>query len=153
MPLLTVAGEITRPNRGRMVETHDRYFAFSERAFDKAHSFSADDLAALGLVTLQAVSPYDKQTHTLSGPSVARVLEAAGATGSTIVVQALDRYEVELTRDDLATLNPILALCQDGKPLGLGDVGPLYFVFATPKPPTDDDFSRMIWGAVYIGVR
>lgn len=153
MPILTVAGDIAQPNRGPLVETQDRFFAFAERRFDKARSFTADELTALGLVTIQAVSPYDKQTHTLSGPTVASVLEAAGAKGGKIAVQAVDRYEVELTREEVAKLNPILALCKDGKPVGLGDVGPTYFTFATPNGPTEEDFNRMIWATVFIGVR
>jgi len=151
--VLTVAGAVSKPNRGAIDEATDRFLVFSERRFEKARSFTTDELAALGMATIRTPSAYDKQVHALTGPTLASVLDAAGAGGGTVKVQAVDRYEAELTREEMAKLNPILALCRNGKPLGLGDLGPVFLAYPTPETPTDDDFAKMIWSAVFIEVR
>lgn len=154
MPILTVSGAISKPNRGAIIETDDKFLGFADKSFAEARTFTADELVKLGMVEIEAVSPYDKKTHKLAGPLLSAVLEQAGAKPDpTLSIMALDRFEVEMPASEIKRLRPILALCKNGKPLALGDVGPIYVSFQSAEMPTDDEFSLMVWGAAYIEVK
>jgi hypothetical protein len=147
--VLTVAGDVAAPNRGGNTPT-DQFITHQDHTFSKARAFTTDALAALPPRDVPMVLPYDGHPHVFTGPPIAAILAAAGAKGG-ITVQGIDTYHVDYSAADLAALNPILALCMDGKPLGIGDLGPGFVVY-TPKAhdtPNDDEFARMVWG-VYV---
>lgn len=153
--VLTVAGNIAEPNRGPFVEAADRFHAFRGNQWEKARTFTIDELAALPQSTVRAVVPYDKKPYSFDGPALAEVLKAAGAGSGAVTVQAIDGYEVELAPEILAADKPVLALCQDGKPLALGALGPLYTVvpMAADATPTEDQSNRQVWAIHYISVK
>lgn len=153
--VLTVAGNIASPNRGPFLESADRFHAFRGNQWEKARTFTIDELAALPQMAVRTVVPYDGKSYRFEGPALADVLKAAGAASGTVAVQAIDGYEVELSPEIQAADKQVLALCQEGKPLGLGALGPLYTVvpMADGATPTDDQSNRQIWAAHYINVK
>lgn len=153
--VLTVAGNIASPNRGPFVESADRFHAFRGNQWEKARTFTIDELAALPQMAVRTVVPYDKKSYRFEGPALAEVLKAAGAAPGSVAVQAIDGYEVELTPEIQAADKQVLALCQEGKPLGLGALGPLYTVvpMADGATPGEDQFNRQIWAVHYINVK
>lgn len=153
--VLTVAGNIAEPNRGPFVESADRFHAFRGNSWEKARTFTIDELTALPQSTVRAVVPYDDKPYSFDGPTLADVLKAAGANPGPVTVQAIDGYEVELTPEIQAADKQVLALCQEGKPLPLGGLGPLYTVVPTAAgaTPTEDQSNRQIWAVHYIRVK
>jgi len=60
---------------------------------------------------------------------LADVLAAAGATGSTVTVKALDGYQVDLDLAEAVANGAVIALKRDGMPFAIGDYGPTHLVF------------------------
>jgi len=82
------------------------------------------------------------------------VLAAAGATGQTVTIQALDGYAVEAPLAEMIAQGAIVATSRDGAPLGIGDFGPTWVVFpradrADLKDMSDD---RWIWSIFHIHI-
>jgi hypothetical protein len=146
-----VGGEVASPNRPGNTPA-DQFVTHQEHTFAKAHAFTADALAGLPLQDLPMVLPYDGKAQVLTGPPLPAVLDAAGAPNGGVTVQGIDGYHIDFSAADLAALRPILAVCNDGEMLGIGDLGPGYLVYA-PKAnatPNDEEFSRMVWGVYWL---
>jgi hypothetical protein len=124
--VLTVTGNVASPNRGPVDEFEDQVFAHLQVKFDKGFTFTLADLKALPQRTEKAKYPEWPREVTATGPSLADVLKAAGATGDKILVQATDGYAPEFKGSDIAQDKLILALEADGKPLHMGGRGPLW---------------------------
>lgn len=124
--VLTVTGNVANPNRGPVDEFDDQVFAHLSVKFDKGFTFTLADLKALPQKTVTAKYDGWPREVTASGPSLAAVLKAAGATGDKVLVQAIDGYAPEFTGADIAADKMILALEADGKPLAMGGRGPLW---------------------------
>jgi hypothetical protein len=88
--LLTVTGNITKTNRGPFDAVLDQMMAKQKLAFDKAHAFDFAALAALPAVTIKPTLEYDKKQRALTGPLLATVLQACGATGSELAMRAIE---------------------------------------------------------------
>lgn len=154
--VLTVAGAVEATNRGPFDEGTDRFHAYRGNAFDKAHAFTLDELSALPRASVRGEIPYGAKVYVFDGPTLADVLKAAGVPeGRSIALQALDGYEVEVTPDVQAADSAILALCRNGTPLGLGGLGPTFYIvpLAEGASPTQEQSDRQVWGLHYIGVR
>jgi len=152
--VLTVTGAVSQPNRGAFDENTDKFLGFHEVTFDMAHAFSLTDLAGLAQTTIRADFPQGKDLHEFSGPTLAVVLAAAGATGQTVTIQALDGYAVEAPLAEMIAQGAIVATSRDGAPLGIGDFGPTWVVFpradrADLKDMSDD---RWIWSIFHIHI-
>lgn len=143
--LLTVSGAVTKPNRGPVDPDYDKLFAFNDVAFDKARSFDADALAALPQVTVKTDFPKGGETVTFTGPLLADVLAAAGASGSKITIQAMDGYAVEVPATDMLGDGAVVALARDGRPFGIGDFGPTQIVFPRADRPALKDMPDDWW--------
>ncbi len=152
--LLTITGEISNPNRTGYNEDTDKFFGYNEVEFDKAAIFSFDALQALTPVTIKADFPKGRQVHTYEGPLLADVLAAAGATGKTVTVQALDGYAVEAPLDEMIAQGAVVAYKRDGEMFGIGDFGPTQIVF--PRAERDDlkymPDDRWVWSIFHIRV-
>lgn len=129
--VLTVTGNVAHPNRGALDEFNDAVFAHLQASFDKGFVFTLADLNALPQRTVTARYPEWPREVSATGPSLADVLKAAGATGKKVLVQAADGYAPEFTDADVAQDMMILAIEADGKPLDLGGRGPLW-LFGPP---------------------
>jgi len=152
--VLTVTGAVSQPNRGAYDADTDKFFGYSEVTFDAARSFGHADLAALTNVTITADFPKGAAVHSFTGPTLADVLAAAGATGTTITIQALDGYAVEAPFSEMIAQGAVVATSRDGAPFGLGGFGPTQIVFpramrADLKDMSDD---RWVWSIFHIRV-
>lgn len=134
--LLTVTGEIENTNRGPVDPDYDKLFVFNEVSFDKAMQFDQDALAALPQQTIQTDFPKGGSTVEFSGPLLADVLAAAGASGEMVTLRAMDSYAVEAPLEELTEKGAMIALMRDGRALGIGDFGPAQIVF--PRAERED---------------
>lgn len=134
--LLTVSGTIGNANRGAIDPEYDKLLAFNHVEFDRAMAFDLDMLQALPQVELTTDFPKGGAQVTFTGPALADVLSAAGASGDTVMIQAMDGYTVEAPAAEMLGAGAVLALTRDGKPLGIGDFGPTQVVF--PRSERED---------------
>jgi len=152
--LLTVTGEIMNTNRGGYDPDTDKFFGYNEVDFAKAAQFDFDALEALESVKVNADFPKGEQVYEFEGPLLVDVLKAAGATGETVTMQALDGYAIEVPLSELEAAGAVLALKRDGEAFGIGGFGPTQIVF----PRADRaDLSEMpddnwIWSIFHISV-
>jgi len=127
--LLTVTGAVENTNRGAVDPETDKLFAFNDIAFEAAMAFDLDALTALPQVSLTTDFPMGGPDVTFTGPLLADVLAAAGSSGETVAVQAMDGYAVEAPVAEMTEKGAVVALTRDGRPLGIGDFGPTQIVF------------------------
>jgi hypothetical protein len=152
--LLTVTGAVAETNRGPVDPEVDKLFAFNDVTFEKAHEFDLDALEALPQVTVHADFPKGGAATEFSGPLLEDVLAAAGATGATVTVQAMDGYAVEVPMQELVDKGAVVALKRDGKWLGIGSFGPTQIVFPRSDRPELADMPDdwWIWQIYHISV-
>lgn len=152
--LLTVTGAVDNQNRGAFDPGLDKFFGFNEVEFSNAAEFDYDSLAALDMVKVRADFPKGADVHEFEGPLLADVLFAAGATGETVTIQALDGYAVELDAEEAIANGAVVALKRNGAPLTIGGFGPTHVVF----PRADrEDLANMpddnwVWSIFHIKV-
>ena len=160
--LLTVAGAIARGNRGPLDPALDQLMAKHGAKFDKAWAFDAAMLARLPAVTIRPTLEYDAKVHTLSGPLLSAVVEAAGvAAGASVMLalRAIDGYTIALSLADARAYRMIVATALDGVPLSLGGLGPLWAVYDADRLPAFKDkplkerFGLCPWGLYFIDVK
>ncbi|HEU0221997.1 MAG TPA: hypothetical protein VFR34_07285 [Paracoccaceae bacterium] len=152
--ILTVTGEVTKPNRGAYDPETDKFFGHNELDFKAATGFDFEMLEKLERVRVKADFPRGEQVHEFEGPTLASVLEAAGATGDKITLMALDGYMIEMPVSELIRQGAVLALKRDGQPLGIGDFGPTQIVFPRAERPDLKDMTddAWIWSIYHIKV-
>jgi hypothetical protein len=153
--VLTIHGKITNTNRGALNEFEDAFFKFGSVSFDKAAQFDTAMLEKLGMKTLSVKYDTWPRAYKFEGPLLADVLKAAGATGKSFKVYALDGYGAEIPLTDLQQYGVLLALKADGKYLGLGGRGPTWVVYPRddkhPALKSHDD-GKWVWSALRIEV-
>jgi hypothetical protein len=161
-PLLTVSGAIDKSNRGPLDPALDQMMTKHGIQFTKAHEFDAPALQALAAVTIKPTLEYDAKQHTLSGPLLSTVLEAAGVARGAAVqlgLRAVDGYNVTVSLADAAAYRMIVATRIDGRPLALGGLGPQWAVYEadTVAPfkdkPLKERFALCPWGLYHIDVK
>lgn len=153
--LLTVTGDISKPNRDGYNPEIDKFFGYNEVDFTKATEFDLSALEALKTTSIKADFPKGGEIHTFEGPLLADVLAAAGANGGKITVQALDGYAVEAPLDELVAQGAMVALKRDGVAFGIGDFGPTQIVFprAERNDLKDMPDDRWVWSIFHINVK
>ena len=160
--LLTVTGAIARHNRAPLNPALDQLMLKHGAQFDKAWEFDAAMLARLPAVTIRPTLEYDAKVHSLSGPLLSSVLEAAGvAPGASVVLalRALDGYTVMVNLADARAYRMIVATTLDGAPMSVGGLGPLWAVYDADRLPAFKDkplkerFGLCPWGLYFIDVK
>lgn len=157
--LLTVTGRISQANRGPFHPVFDQMMAKQKLAFDKARAFDFAELAAMPAVTIEPTLEYDNKKHRLSGPSLATVLKAAGASGSKLAMRAIDGYAPTLGVAEAGKYRFIVATHLHGRPMPLGGLGPLWAIFDADRfadfaaKPVDQRFAQCPWGLYHIDVQ
>lgn len=124
--VLTVTGNVAKPNRGPLDPFEDAVLAHLEVKFDKGYTFTLEELRSLPQTSVTARYADWPRDVTATGPELGAVLKAATAEGKKILVQAIDGYAPEFTAEDVARGKMILALEADGKPLPIGGRGPIW---------------------------
>lgn len=151
--ILTVTGDISNTNRGRFDQFHDGFLNYHGKTFEKAFEFDRTALSALPQQSITAHAEPWSLAVSMQGPRLADVLAAAGATGKPITVYAMDGYGAEMTVDQIAARNWVLALDADGKPLGIGGRGPLWLAYDTGAgKATADEEGAWVWSVFHIEV-
>lgn len=150
--LLTVTGAISQPNRAAFDADKDKFFGYSEVEFDNAAIFDFATLQKMETVIVTADFPKGGPVHSYKGPLLADVLAAAGATGKTVTVRALDGYAVEAPLDEMIAQGAVVAYQRNGEMFGIGDFGPTQIVFPRAER---DDLSEMsddwwVWSIFHI---
>ena len=134
--------EITLANDGivnqrTIWETATRGFGMIKRLegygvkFDKAFVFDAETLHALPVVRIRPTLEYDAKPHSLAGPLLTSVLEAAGVPpggDASLLLRAVDGYAVPITLADARAYRMIVATEMDGAALVLGSLGPQWAI-------------------------
>jgi hypothetical protein len=151
--LVTVTGTV-EANRGPIDEARDKLFLFTNNTFQAAHAFTLEALQALPQETISTDFPKDGEMAEFTGPTFETVLEAAGATGDTVTVQALDGYAVEIPKAELVGKGGILALALNGEPLAIGGMGPAMVAFprATREDLADMPDDWWVWQIFHVKV-
>ncbi|PWK62954.1 twin-arginine translocation signal domain-containing protein [Roseicyclus mahoneyensis] len=101
---------------------------------DGARAFTDADLLALPQISFETSTIWTDGVLRFSGPSVASVLEAAGAGPGDITFAAVNDYVVSMPRNVVEAGAPIIANRIGGEPFSRRDKGPLWIVF-----PYDSD--------------
>lgn len=150
--ILTVGGKIANANRPPFDAHVDGIFKFHDRKFDKAAAFDIAMLEALGTKTATIAYAKWPKTLTFSGPLLSDVLKAAGFEGADITTLALDGFGTKIDKAALAAHEWILATRVDGKPLAIGQRGPLWLVFDPPgdRPATEEEEGMWPWALFYM---
>ena len=153
--LLTVSGLVGRSNRGPVDPALDQLMVKHGVRFDKAFVFDAEALRRLPAVTIRPTLEYDGRPHTLSGPLLISVLEAAGVPGAgdvRLALRAVDGYAAPVSLADARAWRMIVATHIDGAPLALGGLGPQWAVYeadtlaAFKDKPLKERFALCPWG-------
>ena len=129
-PILTVSGKVTNRNT------------------DDSASFDRDMLERLGLEGFQTTTPWYTGPVRFEGVPMTRLLEAVGASGTTITAVALNDYTTQLPISDFARYGTILALKRDGAYMPVRDKGPLFIVYpydSVPELKAQQFYSRSAW--------
>ncbi|MGC5198358.1 hypothetical protein [Aphanothece microscopica] len=129
-PILRVEGQVSRTNaEGAMVFDLAMLDALPQEAFTTTTIWTDGALA-------------------FSGPSLAVVLEAAGASGTRLVARAVNDYSVEIPLAEIDGRYPILATRINGQTFGVRDKGPIWIVYpydAGAAWRTEVNFGRSVW--------
>jgi hypothetical protein len=137
-PILVVSGNIAQAN------------ADGEARFDR------DMLEALGTVTFETTTPWDKERVRFEGVPLGRLLDRIGASGSRLVAVALNDYSAELPVEDARRYGVILALRRNGEYMPVQNRGPLFIVYnfdSDPELKSQKFYSRSVWQVARLEVR
>ncbi|AKZ64511.1 molybdopterin-dependent oxidoreductase [Herbaspirillum hiltneri N3] len=155
--LLTLTGAIGAGNRGALDPALDQMMAKQKLQFNRAHTFDFASLSALPQTTIKPTLEYDNRQHVLSGPLLADVAHAAGASAARdVLLRAVDGYAVQVALADIRKYRFIVATHLDGKPIPLGGLGPLWAVYDADsfpdimEKPISARFALCPWGMYHI---
>ncbi len=119
-------------------------------------NFDMAMLERLPQASFSTRTPWYAQARKFTGPLLRDVLDAAGASGSTLRAVALNDYWVELPADDAARHDIIIARLLDDKPMAVRDKGPLFMIYpfdTAPELRSPVYYSRSAWQLRTIEVR
>lgn len=152
--VLTIAGDITHTNRDASDAKRDGFFAYHEIEFKSAFVLDRATLQKLPQKEIICEPPQYDRNVTFSGPSLRDVLDLAGAEKVSLKTRALDGFAVELTAEQVASKDWILATHADGKPFGIGDKGPIWLMHTpSAKKVPEEEEQGWPWAVFYIEVK
>jgi hypothetical protein len=137
-PILVVSGNIAQTSTG------------GEVWFDR------EMLEALGTVSFETTTPWDKERVRFEGVPLGRLLDRLGASGSRLIAVALNDYSAELPVEDVRRYDVILALRQNGEYMPVQNRGPLFIVYnfdSDPELKNQKFYSRSVWQVARLEVR
>jgi hypothetical protein len=154
MVVLTVGGLVGKTNRGPFDPKLDSLLAAQKIDFKSAFAFDREMLLALPQGEVKAQPPEFDAPATFSGPLLREVLGFIEAAKVKVTFMAVDGYTGWLAPEDIEASDWILALSADGKPLGIGQQGPLWLINtrAEGEGPADDHHDHWIWALIYMHV-
>ena len=160
---LTISGPGVQANRGKPQAVADRMLIIHGYLFDAAWSCGMDALNSLEQQTLRTTLEYDEAEHSLQGPLLEQVLQAAGvdvgqamARGLQLTLQGIDGYRSQMPLAQAVRWRMLIATQLDGVPLAMGGVGPLWAIFAAHQIPelgqlpVKQRFPAAVWGLYHL---
>ena len=154
MVVLTVSGLIGKTNRGPFDPKRDSHAGAAEGRFQKRVRLRSRDAAVAAARTVTVTTNEFETPATFSGPLLREVLGYLEAAQVRTNFVALNGYTGWLDPDDIKSSDWILALEADGKPLGLGQQGPIWLL-NTRSPdfkPNDEHHGHWVYAVFYIKV-
>jgi hypothetical protein len=154
MVVLTVGGLVGKPNRGPLDPMRDSLLAKLNIDFKHAVELDREMLLALPQGTVTVQPPEFDKPATFSGPLLSEVLGYVEAAQVRTTFVALNGYTGWLDPGDIRASDWILALEADGKPLGLGQQGPIWLL-NTRDPgfkPNDEHHGHWVYAVFYIRI-
>ena len=150
--VLTVAGNVANTNRPAYRDRLDVIFRYHKRTFERAFAFDRAMLEELGTVALRIEHPGWGGPMNVSGPRLAGVLAMAGCPGGPLATLALDGFSTQISGEAREARDWVVATRAEGRPLGLGERGPLWLVFDPPgeRPATDEEADQWPWALFFI---
>jgi len=139
-------GEVVLTVEGSIANTNGE----GRAAFDLAM------LDALPQRTTTTKTPWYDGEESFSGPVVEMLLEAVGATGTTVTVRALNDYSADIPIADFKANPVILASRLNGEVLSIRDKGPLFVIYPFDLDPAlynEIYFGRSVWQVTSLTVR
>lgn len=106
--------------------------------------FDLESLMAQTSVTFTTSTNWSEGTPTFTGVPLKALLDAVGATGTTVTATALNSYAIDIPLDSLSDDAPIVAYHIDGKTFSRRDKGPLWIVY--PYDSSADYRNDLIYG-------
>jgi hypothetical protein len=150
--LLTVGGLAGAPNRSGSVPSRDRLFDHNNIAFQKARSFSAQELSAMPYHSVRA-NIYGTEA-VARGPRLAEIVTRASplAGASTLRLFALDGYGAEIPITQALKQEWILAAEADGRAFEIGSFGPLFAMrqLGPDEKKSDEEDAKWVHSIYYI---
>jgi hypothetical protein len=128
--ILSVSGAITATNRS------------NEAVFDRAL------LESLGSDKITTTTPWSTGADQFEGVRLETLMQALGATGSSVTAHALNDFSTKLPVSDFKRFHPILALKRNGEYMPVRDKGPLFIVYpfdADPELRQQEYYNRSAW--------
>lgn len=138
-PILTISGKMSATTNGK-----------PERSFDRAA------LEAVGLETVETVTPWYTGKIKFEGVAMAKLLGTVGAQGTSVTVTALDDYVSTIPIEDFTKYHVILAMKRNGTDMAVSDKGPLFVIYpydSKPELQNQTYYSRSAWQVKRIEVR
>ena len=150
--VLTVAGNITNTNRPAYDQERDVLFKYREYTFDRAFAFDRAMPESLDVRKIRIEYKGWTDPKTFTGPRLADVLTAVGWRGGLLAALAVDGFSHEISREEVEVREWVVATRIDGRPLGIGDRGPLWLVFDPPgdRPATEEEEGMWPWALFFI---
>ena len=106
------------------------------------------ELDQLDQVTFTTSTIWTDGEVTFSGPALKTVVDAVGATGSSVQLTALNDYSIIIPVEELDPESPVVATRMNGKPIPVREKGPFWVVYpydADRSFRTELIYSRSIW--------
>lgn len=154
MVVLTVSGLIGKTNRGPLDQKRDSLLALQKADFKSAFAFDRATLLGLPQGTVTVKTNEFEAPATFSGPLLREVLGHLEAAQVRTTFVALNGYTGWLDPDDIKSSDWILALEADGKPLGLGQQGPIWLLNtrAPDFKPNDEHHGHWVYAVFYMRI-
>lgn len=118
--------------------------------------FDRDALEDMGLVSIKTSTPWNDGVVDFEGVPMERLLTAAGVSGGTAVVTALNDYSVDIPTSDFAAFGVILAVKRDGQYMPVDDQGPFFIIYPFDSNPVlqgQPYHGRAVWQVKEISVQ
>lgn len=151
--ILTIAGDIIHTNRDAFDSKRDGFMKHHEIEFKRAFAFDIAMLEDYPMTQIKCQPPQYSSSVTFQGPLLRDVMKSLGAEGAAIQTRALDGFAVDLTPEQIAAKDWVLATRADGKPFGVGDKGPVWLIH-TPSAVkvSEEEEKNWPWALFYIQI-
>lgn len=122
---------------------------------DIEKTFSRDALEKMGLVSVKTTTQWNDGVVDFEGVPMTALLAAAGVSGATATVTALNDYSVDIPVSDFADFGVILAVKRNGDYMPPDDQGPFFVIYPFDSDPVlqrQPYVGRAVWQVKSISV-